>query len=87
MSKDIIAQATCIPNQGEIWVKGMELDLEHNKMFLKPQYKDSPSHIFPSKHLLDKYIPLMKTIQDYFTCEGRFSKLYQSLQVTNAFHF
>jgi len=77
VSAEIIASTTIIPNEGEISFKRMDLDLEHYKMFLKPQYKESPSHIFPSKQLLDKYTPLMNIIMKYFTCEGRFSKLYQ----------
>lgn len=77
LSPEVIASTTTIPNQREIWFKGMDLDLEHYKMFLKPQYKESPSHIFPSRKLLEKYNPLMKIIMKYFTCEGRFRRLYQ----------
>ena len=77
VSAEIISSATTILNEGEIWFKGMGLDLEHYNFFLKPQYKQSHSHIFPSKQLLDKYNPLMKIIMKYFTCEGRFSRLYQ----------
>jgi len=77
VSAEFIASTTTIPNEGDICFKGMDLDLEHYKMFLKPQYKESPSHIFPRKHLLDKYDPLMNIIMKYFTCEGRFSRLYQ----------
>lgn len=46
-------------------------------MFLKPQCKESPSHGFPSRKLLDKYNPLMKIIMKYLTCEGGFNRLYQ----------
>lgn len=77
VSAEVIALATTIPNQGEIWFKGMDLYLEHYKMFLKPQYKECPSHIFPGKKFLDKYNPLMNIIMKYFTCEGRFNRLYQ----------
>ena len=76
ISAYVIALATCIPNHGEIWFKGMELDLENYKMFLKPHCKDAPQHIFPFRHLLDKYSPFMNLIMKYLTCEGRFSRLY-----------
>ena len=46
-------------------------------MYLKPAYKVALKHIFPFIHLLDKYTLLMKMIMKYFTCEGRFSRLYQ----------
>ena len=76
VSTDVIATATGIPNHGEIWFKGMDLDIENYKVFLKPHYKDTPTHIFPFRQLLDRYAPLMKMIMKYFTCEGRFSRLY-----------
>lgn len=74
---EIIYSANTVPNEGGIWFKGMDLDIEHNNYFFKPQYKDSPSHIFHSRKLLDKYTPLMWTIMKYFTCEGRFNRFYQ----------
>ena len=55
----------------------MELDLDDYKLFLKPNVRDAPKHIFPFRHILDKYSPLMKLIMRYFTCEGRFSRLYR----------
>ena len=36
VSTEVIALATSIPNQGEIWFKGMDLDIENYKVFLKP---------------------------------------------------
>ncbi len=55
----------------------MDLDIENYKPFLKPHYKDAPKHIFPFRQFLDRYAPLIKMIMRYFTCEGRFSRLYQ----------
>jgi hypothetical protein len=77
ISTDAISIATGIPNHGEIWFKGMDLDIENYKIFLKPHYKNNPTHIFPFRQLLDRYAPLMKMIMKYFTCEGRFSRMYQ----------
>lgn len=34
-SVDAISQATSIPNHGENWFKGMNLDLEEYKTYLK----------------------------------------------------
>ena len=47
ISADAIALTTDIPNQGEIWFKGMDLDIENYKVFLKMHYKDAPIDIFP----------------------------------------
>lgn len=74
---DTIATATGIPNTGELWFKNKYLDLENYKMYLKPPYKTARKHISPFRHLLDKYAHLMKMIMKYFTCEGRFSILYE----------
>ena len=32
--------------------------------------------LFPFRFLENKYVPMMKIIMKYFTCEGRFSRLY-----------
>lgn len=47
-SVDDISKATCIPKHGENWLKGMNLDLEEYKPYLKSQYKGDRSHVFPS---------------------------------------
>ena len=62
VSTDIISSATGIPNHGETWFKGMELDLDDYKLFLKPNVRDAPKHVFPFRHLLDKYAPLMRQL-------------------------
>jgi hypothetical protein len=47
VSTDSISISTSIPKHGEIWFKGMDLDIENYKIFLKPHYKEAPTHIFP----------------------------------------
>ena len=71
-SVDSISQATCLPNHGENWFKGMNLDLKDYKPYLKSQYKGAHSHVFPFRYLLERYAPLMKAFMKFFTCEGRF---------------
>ena len=39
-----------------------------------------------SKHFLERYAPLMKVIMKYFTCEGRYSRLY-SYHIRLLMHF
>jgi len=76
-SLDSISQATCIPNHGENCFKGMNLELEEYKPYLKSQFKGAHSHVFPFIYLLKRYAPLMKVFMKFFTCEGIFSRIYQ----------
>ena len=55
----------------------MDIDLEDYKLFLKPHAREKLGYIFPFRHLLNIYDPLMRLIMKYFTCEGRFSRLYR----------
>lgn len=71
-----ISIATGLPDNGEYWFIGMNLDLENYKPFLKTPYRDTHTHLLPFRYLLQKYAPLMKIFMRFFTCEGRFSKLY-----------
>ena len=74
---EAISTTNGIPNHGEYWFKGMNLDDEYFKPYLKSAYKDAPLQVFPFIYLLDKYAPLMKSIMRFFTCEGSFSILYK----------
>lgn len=71
-----ISIATGLPDNGEYWFKGMNLDLENYKPFLKTPYRDTHTHLLPFRYLLEKYALLIKTVMRFFTCEGRFSRLY-----------
>ena len=51
----------------EKWFKGMDLDIENYKQFLKPHSRDDSDFLFPFKHLKNKYDPLMMFIMKYFT--------------------
>ncbi len=72
-----IVVVTDIPLHGEEWFKGMELDLSHIKDFLQPQYQEGYGSVIPRSYLMDHHSKLLKVILSYFTCEGRFSKIYQ----------
>ena len=71
---------------GEKWFKHVSLDLNHYQPFLKPRYQADCKTIFPFSHILERYAPLMKVIMKYFTCEGRFSRLY-SYHIRILMHF
>ena len=76
LSTAIIFYATGIPNVGERWYKSQDLDDHYFEPYLKTRYKNEGRKFFPFSLLLSKYAPVMKIIMRYFTCEGRFSKLY-----------
>jgi hypothetical protein len=73
-----ISVATEIPNTGEKWFKAMTL----NASFLQgiPQTRipgDNLSKGVPRNHMLEGFDKMLKVIQRYFTCEGRFNMVYQ----------
>ena len=76
ISTDTIVVATRITNVGEKWFKAKVIDTQHYEPFLKTRYKNDKKKVFPFSHLLDIFSPMMKIIMKYFTCEGRFSRLY-----------
>ena len=61
---------------GEKWFKSKDLEDHYYEPFIKPRYKNDKKRVFPFSYLLDKYAPMMKIIMKYFSCEGRFSRLY-----------
>lgn len=76
VSPSIIANATKIPNVGEKWYKAQDLDEQYYEPYIKPRYKNEAKRLFPFRFLKDKYASMMKIIMKYFTCEGKFSRLY-----------
>lgn len=76
ISPAVISEATGIPDVGEKWNKGQDIDREYYEPYIKARYKDKMKRVFPFKFLEDRFAPLMKIIIKYFTCEGRFSPLY-----------
>jgi hypothetical protein len=78
VSEETIVVATKIPIQGEKWFKGMPLDPVFYTDFLKPKYrKQKIGATIPREYVLEPYEKLLRVIQRYFTCEGRFDRVYQ----------
>jgi len=76
ISSTIISEATRNPNVGEKWYKGQHLDESYYEPYIKAKYRNQVKRLFPFKFLENRYVPLMRIIIKYFTCEGRFSRLY-----------
>jgi hypothetical protein len=73
-----ISAATGIPITGEKWFKAMALSSAYAKDIFKPEYQANDlSKIMPRSELIEQFDRILKIIQRYFTCEGRFNTLYQ----------
>ena len=60
--------------------------MSYYEPYLKPRYKYHSKYIFLFSHFLDRYATMMRIIMKYFTCEGRFSRLY-SYHIRLLMHF
>ena len=76
LSPAIIAEAARMPDVGENWIKRQNISEQYYEPYIKAKYHGKLSRVFPFKFLEDQYVPLMKLIIKYFTCEGRLSILY-----------
>jgi hypothetical protein len=78
VSETSISTTIGIPIIGEKWFKSMSLNASFSKDFLKTEYQtDNLSNGVPRIHLVGEFDKMLKIIQRYFTCEGRFNTLYQ----------
>jgi hypothetical protein len=78
VSEETIATTTEIPNTGERWFKSMNLNATFSKEFLKPECQgDNLSKGVPRSHMVEGFDKMLRVIQRYFTCEGRFNMIYQ----------
>jgi hypothetical protein len=73
-----ISAAIRIPFTNEKWFKAMALSSAYAKYFLKPEHQASDlSKGVTRNQLIEQFDRILKIIQIYFTCEGRFNTLYQ----------
>ena len=86
LTPETIAQATGIPNVGEIWNKRKVLDTVQFEPFVRPPFMRHLAGVFPFRFLRSQYAPMMRLIMLYFTCEGRFSQIY-SYHIRLLMHF
>jgi hypothetical protein len=78
VSEETIEATTEIPNTGERWFKAMNLNATFSKEFLKPECQgDNLSKGVPRSHMIEGFDKMLRVIQRYFTCEGRFNMIYQ----------
>ena len=76
LTSETISVATGIPNIGEQWHKNKKVERHHYEPYIKDSCLSQLTRVFPFRFMKDEYAPLMKLIMKYFSCEGRFSRLY-----------
>jgi hypothetical protein len=77
VTEDSISVATGIPISGENLFKAMVLSSPFIKDLFKPKYQANDlSKNVPENQLIDQFDRMLKIIQRYFSCEGRFNTLY-----------
>jgi len=62
ISPVVISEATAIPDVGEKWNKGQDIDREYHETYIKATYKDKMKRVFPFNFLEDRFSPSMKII-------------------------
>jgi hypothetical protein len=78
VSEETMVVATEITIQGYKWFKCMPLDPIFYTNFLKPKYKKHKvGATIPRECILENYENLLRVVQRYFTCGGRFDRVYQ----------
>ena len=78
MSGTSISAATRIPITVEKRFKSISLDVAYAKYFLKPEHEaNNMTKGVPMNHMIERFDRILRIIQRYFTCEGRFNTLYQ----------
>jgi hypothetical protein len=77
-SEQYIYKTIEIHVHGEKWFKVVSLNSTFSKEFLKPRYQgDNLSKGVPRSHMMEYFDKMLRVIQTYFTCEGRFIMVYQ----------
>jgi len=86
LTPEAISVATGIPNVGEQWHKKKKVDRQHYEPYIKAIFLNELTRVFPFRYLKYEYASLMRLIMKYFSCEGRFSRLY-SYHIHFLMHF
>lgn len=77
VTKQAISTTTGIPAEGERWFKGMTLDTNECGQFFKKEYQGIKLTTRAQRgYMMKDNDELLKVIQRYFTCEGRFNMVY-----------
>jgi hypothetical protein len=77
VTEETLSATTEIPSHIERWFKGMPLDTQCYKDFIKRDCLGGKVETgVPSRYLQGPFRKLMEVIKKYFTCEGRFDRIH-----------
>jgi hypothetical protein len=77
VTEETLSAVTEIPLRSEKWFKGMPLDILCYEYFIKPNFLIGKIRAgVPSQCFQEPFQKLLKVIKRYFTCEGRFDRVY-----------
>lgn len=78
MTKLIIARATQLSIDGEMWFKGKPLFSEDLTSYIKSEFVEvNWGSTIPLFYFKDEWKEVITTVQCYITCEGWFSTIHQ----------
>jgi hypothetical protein len=88
VSEASIAAAARLPTDGEKWFKNQTITNAEINQFLKPEYQNPDWRKgIPRRWLKDEWDDLLKMVQKYITCEGRYTiTLNVSHEIFVTFH-
>jgi hypothetical protein len=77
VTEETLSASTEIPPRSEKWYKGMPLDILCYEDFIKPNCLNGKIRTgVRSQYLQEPFQKILKVIRRYFTCEGRFDRVY-----------
>ena len=77
ISSEVVSAVMEIPRGEERWFKNFRFEMQPCKIFLKPEFIDTDlNKVVPRSYVKDAFSNLLYNIQRYFTCEGRYHKVY-----------
>jgi len=83
----IVTAVTEMPRTGERWFKSTTIKYIEFRSYLKPKHKSiTLKKDIPRSNLEEKWQHLLKAIQVYITCEGRYSRvMFYHFKIMNHF--
>ena len=76
MMEEFIAEATGLPTQGECWFKKKLMFTNIDQFLMQPSQELDWTLVIARKYLKPEWDSILKLVQAFITCEGRFSIVY-----------
>ena len=76
INKELIVEATCILNEGELWLKKVTFTFNAQKYLILGVIADWGKGV-PIHNFKPEWIEPIKVLQSYITCEGRYAFVFK----------